>query len=125
VRLLVAFGAAVLVLLVVFFVALKAIGSGDDVDCSGFRLKPGQWQSTTPDDRSGLQQKISLCHALEGKRAGEVQALLGAPDGTRSSAIEVLSYRFAPGDVRSMEVRLRGGRVFEVGRVTASGPLPA
>jgi hypothetical protein len=40
-------------------------------------------------------------------------------------AIQVLSYRFAPGDVRPMEVRLRGGRVFEVGRVTASGPLPA
>jgi hypothetical protein len=125
VRLLVAFGTAVLVLLVVFLVALKAIGSGDDVDCSGFRLKPGQWQSTTPDDRSGLQQKISLCHALEGRTAGAVQALLGPPISTRWSAVEVLSYRFGPTDVRSMEVRLRGGRVFEIGRVTTSGPLPA
>jgi hypothetical protein len=125
VRLLLAFGAAVLVLLVVFFVALKAIGGGDDVDCSGFRLKPGQWQSTKPDDRSELQIKISMCRALQDRPASEVQALLGAPDATASSAIEVLSYRFGPTDVRYMQVRLRDGKVFEVGRLTKSGPLPA
>jgi hypothetical protein len=125
VRLLLALGAAVLVLFVVFFVALKALGGGDDVDCSGFRLKPGQWQSTRPDDRSELQIKISMCRALQGRPAGEVQALLGPPSGTRSSAVEVLSYRFGPRDVRYMEVRLRGGRVYEIGRVTTSGPLPA
>jgi hypothetical protein len=125
VKLLAAFGAAVLVLLVVFVVALKAIGGTDDVDCSGFHLTPGRWQSTRPDDRSDLQIKISTCRALQGKPAGEVQSLLGPPDATRSGAIEVLSYRFAPKDVRSMEVRLREGRVFEVGRVTASGPVPA
>ena len=124
-RLLLAFGAAVLVLLVVFLVALKALGGGDDVDCSGFRLKPGQWQSTKPDDRSELQIKISMCRALQGKPAGEVQALLGPPDDTASSASEVLSYRFGPTDVRSMQVRLRAGKVVEVGRVTKSGPQPA
>ena len=124
-RLLGAFGAAVLLLVVVFFVAVKAIGSGDDPDCSSFRLKPGQWQATKPDDRSDLQRKIALCRALAGKQAGEVQGLLGPPTGTRSSAIEVLSYRFGPDDVRYMEVRLRNGRVVEVGRVTTSGPLPA
>ena len=123
-RLLLAFGAAVLVLLTVFFVAIRAVG-GDGVDCSGFRLTPGRWQSTKPDDRSELQIKISMCRALQGKPAGEVQALLGPPDATRSGAVEVLSYRFAPDDVRSMEVRLRNGRVVEVGRVTASGPQPA
>ena len=104
----------------------KAVLDGVTVVHNGkFRLKPGQWQATKPDDRSDLQRKIALCRALAGKRAGEVQALLGPPTGTRSSAIEVLSYRFGPDDVRYMEVRLRGGRVVEVGRVTTSGPLPA
>jgi hypothetical protein len=125
VRLLLAFGAAVLVLLVVFLVALRAIGGGDDIDCSGFRLKPGQWQSTKPDDRSGLQLKISMCRALQGRPASEVQGLLGPPDATTAGATEVLSYRFGPTDVRSMQVRLRGGKVVEVGRVTESGPQPA
>ena len=124
-RLLLAFGAAVVVLLVVFFVALKALGGGDDVDCAGFRLKPGQWQSTKPDDRSDLQIKISMCRALQDKPTSEVQALLGPPDATASSAVEVLSYRFGPTDVRSMEVRLRAGKVVAVGRVTKSGPEPA
>ena len=55
----------------------------------------------------------------------EVQALLGPPDGTASSGVEVLSYRFGPTDVRYMQVRLRDGKVFEVGRLTKSGPLPA
>ena len=124
-RLLLAFGGAVLVLLVVFFVAIRAVGGGDGVDCSGFRLTPGRWQSTKPDDRSELQIKISMCRALQGKPAGEVQALLGPPDGTASSGVEVLSYRFGPTDVRYMQVRLRDGKVFEVGRLTKSGPLPA
>ena len=124
-RLLLAFGAAVAVLLVVFLVALEALGGGDGVDCDGFRLKPGQWQSTKPDDRSDLQIKISMCRALQGKPAREVQALLGPPDAAASSAIEVLSYRFGPTDVRYMQVRLRSGKVFEVGRLTKSGPQPA
>ncbi len=124
-RLLLAFGAAVLVLLVVFFVALRAVGGGDSVDCSGFRLTPGRWQSTKPDDRSEMQIKISTCRALQGKPAEEVQALLGPPDATASSAIEVLSYRFGPADVRYMQVRLRDGKVFDVGRLTKSGPQPA
>ena len=123
-KLLLAFGAAFLVLLVVFFAAIRLIGSGH-VDCSGFRLRPGQWQSTKPDDRSPLQVKIALCGALQGRAREEVQALIGPPDGTRSDAIDVLRYRFGPKDVRYMEVRLRGGRVFEVGRITTSGPLPA
>jgi hypothetical protein len=125
VKLLAAFGAAVAVLLVVFVVALRAIGGSEPVDCSGFRLRPGQWQSTRTDARSALQVRIAACRALQDKPAAEVQALLGPPDATRSGAVETLSYRFGPQDVRSMEVRLRDGRVFAVGRVTASGPVPA
>ena len=124
-RLLLAFGAAVLVLLVVFVVALRAIGGGDDVDCSGFRLTRGQWPSTRPGDRSALQIKISMCHALQGRSPGQVQALLGPPDVTRTRAVDALSYRFGSKDVRLMEVRFRSDLVVEVGRVTQSGPLPA
>ncbi len=124
-RLPLAFGGAVLVLLVVFFAAIRALGGDDDVDCSGFRLGPGQWQATKPDDRSELQIKISMCRALQGRAPGQVRALLGRPDATRTGAVEVLSYRFGPDDVRWMQVRLRGGRVFEVGRLTQSGPVPS
>ena len=128
-RLLLAFGAAVLVLLVVFFVALRAVGGGgDSVDCSGFRLTPGRWQSTKPDDRSELQIKISMCRALQGKRApASVQALLGPPDAAPPPArSRSLSYRFGPTDVRlHAGAPARREACFEVGRLTKSGPQPA
>ncbi|MGZ4276994.1 MAG: hypothetical protein ACXVFK_09795 [Solirubrobacteraceae bacterium] len=76
-----------------------------------------------------LQLKIAGCRALEGRSPSEVQALLGPPDRTTlaysATAYHVLTYRFGPGDVRYLEVRIRDGRVFEIGRVDAVTPPPS
>ena len=124
-RLLLAFGAAVLVLLIVFFVALRAVGAATASTAPGFRLTPGRWQSTKPDDRSELQiksRRATPCRAGPRERSRRSS---GPLTPTAAGAIEVLSYRFGAADVRYMQVRLRDGKVFEVGRLTKSGPLPA
>ena len=106
--------AALALLVVVFFAIVRSTTNTDPVDCSGFTLQPGQWQATTPDDRSDLQQKIAGCRALAGKSPAEVQALLGAPD--KGAGGEEFSYAFGRDDPRSMYVRFQSGRVVQAGR---------
>ena len=106
--------AAVAILLVVFLVIVRSVTSTDGPDCSGFTLKPGQWQATGADDRSDLQIKIAGCRALTGRTPAEVQALLGA--ATKGDPSTEVSYAFGAGDPRSMYVRFDGGKVVQVGR---------
>jgi hypothetical protein len=127
VRIALAVAASVLVLLVAFFVIVRAVGDRK-IDCRGFALRPGQWQATSPYDRSLLVSKIGQCRALDGRTPGQVEQLLGPPDRTKpaysATAYQVKTYRFGARDVRYMEVRIRGGRVFQIGRVDATTPPP-